>query len=165
MNIIILALGISGFLICLILMYGTNHGIPGIQKYDPNFRLLDMRFRYNGDAIYNTFDKIGSQGVQAYKHFLLLDFCFIASFLIVMIAITLRITSQTTYRNILLGLAVARAALDILENILLITLANNYPIRNDFLANICSWSTTLKFIALYAWVISVIGILIIRFWP
>lgn len=137
-------------------MYRTNHGIPGIQKYDPKFRLLDMRFRYNSEILYNTFEKIGIEGMKAYRNYLLLDFCFIVCFLIVMIAITLKVTPNNVFRHMILGFAISRAIFDIIENTLLIILLNMYPSQSTILADFCSWVTTLKFIVLYLWIVGII---------
>lgn len=43
----IFIISIIGFIVCLYIMYKTEHGIPGIKKFDANFRLLDMRFKYD----------------------------------------------------------------------------------------------------------------------
>lgn len=162
MNIGIIIFGIIGFFVCLFVMYRTNHGIPGIQKYDPNFMLLDMRFRYNSNSLYNTFDNIGKDGIKAYKNYLLLDFCFIACFLIVMIAITSKVTTNIVIRNVLIGFAILRAILDVLENTILIILLNMYPDESTFMADFCSWATTLKFISLYLWIVGIAIVLLLK---
>jgi hypothetical protein len=145
------------------MMYGTNHGIPGIRKFDSEFKLLDMRFHYNDKVLYKTFENIGADGVKAYRNYLWLDFCFIACFLIIMLALSLKLTAANIiFRNILIGLAISRALFDILENTLLIILLNAYPQQNAVLSNICSWSTTLKFIALYLWIAGIAVILLLK---
>lgn len=156
MSIFIVTLGTIGFIICLFVMYRTNHGIPGIQKYNPQFRLLDMRFRYTGVDLYNTFDSILKEGRKAYKNYLILDFCFIACFLIVMIAITQKVIRNSSLRYLLIGFAILRAILDIIENSILINLLNIYEKQNLVLANVCSWVTTFKFLALYLWMLGLI---------
>lgn len=163
MGIAILIIGIIGFIGCLIIMYTTNHGIPGIQKYYSDFRLLDMRFRYNNNILYDTFERLGKSGIDAYNRYLYLDFCFIASFLIVIIAISLKVATNTMFRNILIFFAVTRAVLDILENSLLIFLLNKFPNYHIQLADICSWVTTSKFIALYLWIFGIAAAFIIRY--
>lgn len=45
MFIVIKTIGVIGFFICLIIMYITDCGIPGIRKHDPDFKTLDMQFR------------------------------------------------------------------------------------------------------------------------
>ncbi|PKM95617.1 MAG: hypothetical protein CVU84_02100 [Firmicutes bacterium HGW-Firmicutes-1] len=159
----ILGFGIVGFLFCLFVMYRTNHGIPGIQKYDPKFRLLDMRFRYNSNIVYDTFERIGIEGRKAYENYLLLDFCFITCFLIVMIAITLKVTTDMVIRNLLIAFAISRAIYDVLENTILIILLNRYPNQSNLMAKFCSLATTLKFISLYLWIAGIIIILLISY--
>lgn len=152
MNIWVTVLGTIGFFVSLILMEFTNLGARGIQQYDPSFGLLDMRLRYDANTVYQVFDQIGAEGQKAYKHYLLLDYCFIACFLIVMLALSFRVTADPLQRNILIVLASARALCDILENTILIVLINNYPQRNLLLATACSWSTTIKFVFMFLWV-------------
>lgn len=157
MNIVIVIFGVIGFFICLFIMYRTDHGIPGIQKYDSEFRLLDMRFRYTGKDLYNTFERILEEGRKAYKNYLLLDFCFIACFLIVMIAISQKVVTDrySGLIYILIGLAITRALFDVIENTILIILLNMYSKQNIVVANICSWATTFKFLALYLWLVGI----------
>jgi hypothetical protein len=162
MHISIIILGTIGFFVSLFVMYRTNHGIPGIQKYDPNFQLLDMRFRYNRDIVYETFEKIGAKGRKAYKDYLVIDFIFIACFLIVMTAISLAVTTNPVFNYALIGLAVSRAVLDILENTMIIILINKYPNKRPGLSDFCSWATTVKFITLYLWFIGLILSLVIK---
>lgn len=162
MSIGIVILGTLGFFVCLFVMYRTNHGIPGIQKYDPKFRLLDMRFRYNSQILYDTFEHIGTDGIRAYRNYLLLDFCFIACFLIVMIAITLKIIANIAFKNIFLGFAVSRTIFDVLENAILIILLNMYPNQSTLFAGFCSWATTLKFISMYLWMAGITILLVLR---
>ncbi|MDO9493003.1 hypothetical protein [Acetobacterium sp.] len=151
MNIWVIVLGTIGFFGCLILMEFTNLGVRGIQQYDPGFSLLDMRLRYDANTIYQVFDQIGEQGQKSYKHYLLLDYCFIACFLIVMLTLSFRVTADPLQRNILIVMAIARALCDILENTLLIVLINNYPQQNMLLATVCSWATTIKFVFMFLW--------------
>ncbi|MBI4857261.1 MAG: hypothetical protein HY818_11040 [Acetobacterium woodii] len=152
MNIWVTVLGTIGFFASLILMEFTNLGARGIQQYDPSFSLLDMRFRYDANTVYQVFDQIGEQGQQVYKNYLLLDYFFIGCFLIVMLALSFRVTADPLQRNILIVLASARALCDILENIVLIVLINNYPQQNLVLATVCSWSTTIKFVFMFLWI-------------
>jgi len=156
----IIIFAIAGFFVSLFIMYRTEHGIPGIKKYNSDFILLDMRFRYNKKILYNTLESIGNKGMRAYRDFLFLDFFFIGCFLIVMIFISQNISSLNFLIYLLSGLAVSRSVFDVLENTLIITLIKDYPQKNNFRANICSWATTLKFISLYLWTAGVIIIYI-----
>ncbi len=151
MNIWVTVLGVIGFFISLILMEFSNLGVRGIQQYDPGFRLLDMRFRYDANTMYQTFDQIGRLGQKSYQHYLFLDYGFIVCFLIVMLALSFWVTTDPRQRNILIALASARALCDILENTLLIGLINSYPQQQMFLATVCSWMTTIKFVFMFLW--------------
>lgn len=151
MNLWVTVMGTIGFFASLILMEFTNLGARGIQQYDPGFSLLDMRFRYDANTVYQVFDQIGEQGQQVYKNYLFLDYLFIACFLIVMLALSFRVTADPRQRNILIILASARALCDILENTLLIVLMKYYPQQNLLLATVCSWSSTIKFVFMFLW--------------
>ena len=140
-----------GFLACLMVMYTTDHGVPGIKKFDPSFRLLDMRFHYSSEIVKQTFERIGEAGRRAYQKYLVLDFVFIAFFLITMITITNAVPAPSYIRTVLYILCGLRAFFDVFENILLLHMLGQYPVFNDTLATICSWITTLKFIMLYIW--------------
>lgn len=150
---IINVIGITGFLLCLLLMQTTNHGLRGIQKFDPSFRLPDMRFHYSGKSLKPVLERIGEEGRKAYKRFLLLDFIFITCFLITMLAITNAGFVSNPVRILLTITAVMRAVLDVTENTLLLFMLNKYPEFNEKAAVICSWSTTVKFIMLYTWLL------------
>lgn len=155
-------IGIGGFFICLIIMYTTNHGIPGLRKYDNNFKFLDMQFRYNAAIVYDAFEKIGKDGRKVYRGYWILDFVFIACFLIVQITLLNGLSFNGLVRNILIVLSISRAVFDILENCMLIYLIDKFPSVNNLLANICSCVTTMKFTVLYLWLL---GISIFLFFP
>jgi hypothetical protein len=141
-------------------MYGTQHGIPGIRQSQAEFELLDMQFHYNSYTVYQTFANLQDTGRRAYRNFLLLDYCFILFFLVVMAAITLKLTVPGSFRTIMLGIAISRAILDILENSFLLGLLHSYPQQHNLVATLCSWFTTFKFIALYLWLAIVVFLLI-----
>jgi len=156
MNLVILSLAVVGFIFSLYLMYSTDHGIPGIQKYDKTFQLLDMRFRYDSNIVYDTFKNIGNPGMKAYKQYLIVDYFFIICFLIIMVAISNQVLTETFYYYLLIFFSYSRAVFDVIENTLIILLINQYPEKNIKLATFCSWSTTFKFISLYIWIVGII---------
>jgi len=148
-------LGIAGFIICLAIMYTTDHGIRGLRKHDADFTLLDMRFRYTAADVNDTFTKLGEAGRIAYRNFWILDFVFIACFLIVQIALVHRIDMNATARNALIVLSAIRAAFDSTENGILLHLIGKYPTADRQAATLCSRITTSKFIILYVWILAV----------
>lgn len=154
---IIVNLGTIGFFFCLFIMHRIENGANGIRKYDESFKSLDMQFRYDSNIVYHTFEKLGLDGRNAYCNFLILDFCFIICFFIVMFAITQRFVQNDILRKALITLAISRGIFDMLENILLILLMKQYSTQNILLANICSWSTTIKFVALFLWMFGIMG--------
>jgi hypothetical protein len=146
-------MGICGFITCLFIMYGTNHGIRGIQLYNRSFRLLDMQFHYNIETVRQTFEQISKGGRSAYQKFLMLDFIFIICFLITMFTITDTVFASSNIKIILFIVCGLRAIFDITENILLLTMLGRYPVFSKFIATLCSWFTTFKFIMLYIWLL------------
>jgi len=143
-------------------MYATNHGIRGMRKYDAGFRLLDMRFHYTATNVNETFTKLNVGGRVAYRNYWILDFFFIACFLVVQLTIINSIAMSDTAINVLIVLSFLRAIFDIVENSILLYLIDKYPIQNNQLATICSWVTTSKFIALYLWIV---GIAVMLLYP
>lgn len=145
-------IGVLGFIVCLLIMYLTDYGIPGIRKYDAEFETLDMQFHYNIQTVQNTFEKIGFDGRLAYNHFLILDYFFIICFLVVMIVLSKSVSNFNIVLNTLYILCILRAVFDCLENTMIIFMMNKYPLFSENIANICSYMTTLKFIMLYSWI-------------
>jgi pheromone shutdown protein TraB len=153
--------GTIGFFLCLFIMYGSNHGINGIRKYDENFKLLDMQFRYNSNKVFYTFEKLGIDGRNAYYNYVILDYFFIICFFIVMFAITQRFVQNDILRRVLITFTLLRGIFDVLENILLILLMKQYPTQNILLANVCSWATTIKFTVMFLWILGIVGTLLL----
>lgn len=152
--------GTIGFFICLLLMYKTELGVLGIQKYSPDVKLLDMQMNYDHKLIHSTFESLGIKGLQAYQRYLVLDYFFLIFLYIIMFSISLKISSNEFIRNILIGLSTAKAVFDIIENTLLILLIKKHPGMELLLSTICSWSTRLKFISLSLWVLIAIVLMI-----
>lgn len=144
--------GIIGFLMCLFIMYMTNLGVHGIQKYDPSFQSPDMKFHYSIGEITQTFDKIGGAGRAIYQKYLYLDCVFTLCFVIVMLTITSWLFTGTLIRNFMFVVCILRALFDILENIFLIIVLRNYPTANVSMITLCSYFTSIKFIFLYIWI-------------
>lgn len=149
-------IGVIGFTACLLVMYMTDHGIRGIQKYDHTFRLLDMRFHYSIETVKQTFKQISKGGRIAYQKYLVLDFIFIVFFLVTMITLSDAILVSPYVRAILYIVCGLRALFDVFENIFLLRLLGQYPVFDETLATICSWFTTFKFIMLYIWLLSIV---------
>ena len=133
-----------------------GHGIQRIREYDSEFRLLDMQVRYDSSTVYETMERLGPAGRRAYRDYLVLDFVFIACLLVVMLTITNVLYPPSIMRTIGLAASIMRAVFDISENIMLLFMIRNWPVSDRFLPAVCSWSTTLKFLMLYAWCLIVL---------
>ena len=153
---LIQTLGFILFFLCLFLMYATNIGIRGIRKYDSSFRSPDMKFHYNAETISQAFDRLGENGKNLYRNYIILDFAFIACFLVVMITITNLLFLPGSIRTVLFTICVLRSLFDIIENSLLLLTLKNHPIIDKPFISICSCFTSLKFIMLYLWILALI---------
>jgi hypothetical protein len=149
-------LEVMGFFVCLILMYTSEHGIRGIRTYDSTFRLFDMRFHYSSKEVFRVFEVLGREGRQAYQRFLILDFIFIICFLTIMLMVTNLAFDEQSIKRCLSVICVLRAVFDIMENILLFILLYRYPVFHSNLVRVCAWFTTMKFIMLYTWILSLV---------
>ncbi len=123
------------------------------------FRMPDVRFRYTPQELHAVYADAGEAGRPLMKRYWLIDFGLIASFLGVMIAIALNVVGRDNPLFWLMGaVAVARAAVDVLEDLLFLSLLRAFPQRRDGTAKVASAVTAAKFILLYAW----IGMLFIK---
>lgn len=148
--------GIIGFFLCLVIMYITPYGVRGIQVYDPEFQLPDMKFHYTAEQITHTFEQIGSEGRASYQKYFILDSVFILCFLIVMVKITYVLFSGSPIRRLLFAVCILGAIFDILENSFMFIILKNYPVINVPMITMCSYFTTIKFLLLYTWILVII---------
>ena len=124
-----------------------------VQVSGREFRMPDMRFHYTPAALYEAMEQLGQENRPRMKRYWLLDFGFILCFLGVMLSIDLNVDGPATRLYILMGIiAIARAVLDTLENILLLRVYRAYPVRREGLARVAALVTSAKFLCLYGWV-------------
>lgn len=143
-----------------------------MQLYERSFRLysdgasiLDMRFHYSPADVYRLFDALGTSGRLIYTRILMIDFAFIASFALLQIMIMKTIMGQELLKSgfrRLMVLPYLRGFADIVEDISLFILLKSFPAIKPQLANISSLITTLKFIFLALWIISILLIVLIK---
>ena len=117
------------------------------------FQMPDVHFYNRPDALYTAFEQAGEDGRPRMRRYWRLDFGFIASFLLVMLIIGYNVigASSPLYPWMAL-LAGVRAAFDVAENSLFLSLLSAYPARRDGLARVAGLATAAKFLTLYAWV-------------
>lgn len=143
-----LLLGILG------LTHFTPIGVKGIKAYWPDFQLFDMQFSYQPTEIHHALTNLNCLGREAYKRYLLIDYIFILCFLFLMLRGVERLVKENTaLYGVLFILAILRAFFDIVENTGILRLIRTYPKKNQLLSVICSYSTTLKFICLFSWLL------------
>ena len=134
------------------LMDLSPRGLRHVQVEGKPFQMPDMRLHYRADDLYRLFEQAGDNRPRMRRYWLL-DFGFIVCFLGVMLAIGRNIAHATATLELLMGIAAAsRAALDVAENLLLLTLYRAYPAHKNGLATVAGVVTTAKFLFLFTWV-------------
>lgn len=146
-------LGALGTAACYYAMWHAKSGMPALRALDANFQCLDMLLRYTPDQAFASFEKAGSQGRGLLRRFWLMDFGFIASFGLVMLAVTHNTGALTPLRYAMYALACLRGAADVLENLLLLRALGAYPKRRlAGTVRAASTATTLKWLSMGLWV-------------
>lgn len=87
----------------------TNLGVHGVQKCNPSFQSLDMKFHYSSELLLQTFDQIGETGRTIYQNYLFLDSIFTICFLIVMLTITNSLFTKGVLQNIVFIICILKA--------------------------------------------------------
>ena len=143
-------------------MYGAPGGKRALKAIDPDFEWPDMCFHYDGLRLRRTFERLGDEGRRLLRHLWLTDYGFIACLLIVMLAVGRNVAGGTVFETILLIAAITRAALDALENALLLACCRKHPAFSDRLAGFAGWVTSTKFVAMGVWVATLFARLMLR---
>ena len=133
-------------------MNGTHlpFSTPTIEEHSRGIPILDMRLTYTPDEVYELLEALGQGGRRAYTFLHLLPdllFPFAYSMVFALTAswflIRLFKADQGVQRLALLPLV--SGAADLLENASIAVLALSYPSRIDWLANLASITTSIKF--------------------
>lgn len=156
---IIRYIGTAGFFITFFIMYATKYGIPGIKRFNKEFKTVDMKFYYKKSLFYETLEKIGEEGRKIYFGYFIADFFLLSFTLIVMISITDLLMHDPDVHYIVYLTAGLKALFDIFENCFCLYLLHIYPVKNSILAFLASLATALKFIMFYLWLLAVISAL------
>lgn len=146
-------LPIIGLIICLVVMYATNVGIPGIEQYyNGTFKLLDMRYSYTMDTVSEMMTQLGTQGIQHYLMYLVLDVVFIVFLFLVQRSLSILAAGNSKRLRICLMISITgRGVLDIIEDLLL-SLILRHQISLEFVT-VASCITSLKFVCMGAWLV------------
>jgi len=150
------------FVSCLLMM----------RSYDPNFQALshgagtlDMRFHYSSIEAYKLFDILNAQGRLLYIRILLIDFIFITSFALVQNFILKSIMGKALLKTKwrwAFAISYLRGLSDVIENISVLIMINRFPSELPGLVAFSSFFTTLKFISLGLWLVSIPILIVIR---
>lgn len=115
--------------------------------------MLDMLFCYSQQQAYTMLDSIGEHGRFIYTALLGIDFIFAVAFMLfqsLIITLLMRRAGLLERFGILNMLPFLRSGLDILENVMLLTMIYNYPVRLRAAAILASVFTLSKWIVFYA---------------
>ena len=117
---------VAGLLVVLVIMYGSEFGIPGIERYWDGFKLLDMQFTYSKATVEHMMAMLGEEGIQHYLYYFIVDFFFIGALGCVQLQISKNIANtRRKYGKVLCGLVIGRAVLDLCEDALLSLILKN----------------------------------------
>ena len=130
----------------------SPRGVPALKAIDKRFKLPDARFHYGAEELFATLSGLDAAGRARLLRLWRVDYAFIACLLGVMLAAGHNIAQGTVFRDVLHICATARAALDVAENALLGAVTRAYPGRRRAkAAAVAGYVTSLKYIALGAW--------------
>jgi hypothetical protein len=153
------------FLVFAVFLLAMQVNERSFQDFCDGASSLDMRFHYSSSDVYQLFDALGVPGRLIYTRILLIDFAFIASFALVQNMIIKSIMGKellkTGFRR-LTALSYLRGFADVIENIILLILLNNFPSSLPQLVTFSSAITALKFIFLALWLTAIPLIIIYR---
>ena len=149
------AKSVSSFLILLLVTLGViaaeNFGnfrmsIPNLLRESGGLPILDMRFWYSADQAYQLFDRLGPIG-RSDNQLLYMTVDIIIPLLAAMLLWSAM--SRGALRKFR-GVALLGGVFDYLENITILTLLVNYPIRLDHLVVAAASFTLLKFLSYFS---------------
>jgi len=130
----------------------------GFLVYSNGAKTLDMRFGYTATDVFKLFTTLGVGGRSIYVKYLCDDFIFIASFAIVqnyILKVAIGKEMLNSKWSALLSIAYLRAFFDVTENIIILSLLNNFPVVLSSLVTVASSITRLKFIAYGMWILAI----------
>lgn len=143
------------FILTLLIMRGNE---SKFLTYSEGANMLDMRFGYEIDDVYQMFRILGTEGRSLYIRLLCIDFLFIVSFALVQNYLLKRIMGKAVLNSkwhFLLSLSYLRGLFDVVENSLILIMLINFPIEFLRLVKASSFATSLKFIFLGLWLIAI----------
>lgn len=151
------------FVFTLFLVEATNVGEMGLKKYSSSFEIFDMMFKYNSDFVYSALSALTEQGIHHYIKLLFVDLIFIISFCYVQYDLTKIIIKKAKQKyKMIFVFVLLRACCDIIENLLLLIILFNYPAQISYLVFLSSTFTSIKFISLGFWIMSIVVIIFLN---
>ncbi|NND03896.1 MAG: hypothetical protein HKN91_14035 [Acidimicrobiia bacterium] len=135
-----------------VIMNGTDppFSTPRIEDHAGGLRILDMRFSYGPEEANRLFDALGTDGRRAYLMLhlmpdMLFPICYSLAFASTSAWFLVRLLPQDHPLQWLSLLPLISGAADIIENLSLAIVNSSYPTRIDWLTQIASALTKIKF--------------------
>lgn len=118
---------------------------------------------YSVDIVTRVLNQMEPKGVAVYKKYFAADFFFVLTFgslQIMLLNMVYKWIKNKNLKYILWTVPVLRGIFDIIENIMLLTVLNQFPIISERIVYISSIATGLKLLMIKIWtVIFIVGIL------
>ncbi|MBN1777117.1 MAG: hypothetical protein JW811_03260 [Clostridiales bacterium] len=139
---------------------GTFYYMMALRKESPqrklgkDFKMPDLRLHYSPELLYNTYGDAGEDGRRQMRLYWLYDFGLIACLLGVMTVVSANVADGRAWvYPLMIWLAIARTAVDVLEDVLFLYLLRRFPEYRRGPARFASGVTTAKHLLLAAWLL------------
>ncbi|MDD3414652.1 MAG: hypothetical protein PHY47_11705 [Lachnospiraceae bacterium] len=149
------------FAISLYVVEWSSIGSHAVGQYNNGYGTFDMK-SYSVDIVTQVLNQMEPRGFVVYKKYFVADFFFVLTFgsLQIMLLNMVYKWNKNKIKYILWTVPVLRGIFDIIENIMLLTVLNRFPIISERIIHISSIATGLKLLMIKIWtVIFIVGIL------
>ncbi len=151
------------FVFLLIFIERGPWGSEEVAKYNQGYGTFDMK-SYNPNVVYSVLDQMEAGGFDAYKKYFICDNLFIVVFCIFQLLLQSYVfqwsKSKWLHRALYI-VPVARMLFDLIENITLAHILQEYPLRLDSLVIFSSIATKAKLYFVGLWPLVMISGIVI----
>ena len=140
------------------------YSASSVADFNNDYGTFDMK-SYDSQTVREMMPYFSPEGIHVYKIYYLMDFIFIAAFLILQCYLSLVFFKWCSLRYIKIIVCiipVLRGVFDIIENAVLLRTLFSYPSVNDVMINFSSYCTQAKLLMIRLWLIEIaIGIILL----
>ena len=146
-------------------LYFTPNGLPAVMDGTSGFGAFDLRYSYSSDALLTIISHFKGDREQIYSNYYTYDFIFAAARTIFMVMLPITFNSLCSrhylwFRACMFS-AIFSGVFDAAENYLLLDIVRTFPNFTGAQASMASGCTTLKWIFLGLWVLTVLVFVIL----